>query len=667
MPVGTGQPATAPRPVGDSRRPRAIAAAQVLLTLALALLWWAGAGGLAAGDVRANPVGIGAFVAQGGKLLAAGEMGDGHFGRSVALSADGSTALIGGPRDSAEAGAVWVFTRSGSTWTQQAKLEVGKAEGSSYFGRGVALSADGSTALIGDPGNGSNTGAAWVFTRSGSTWTKQTRLEGAGEVGAGQFGRSVALGADGSTALVGAFADNGRSGAAWVFTRSGSTWAQQGSKLTGGGEVGPGYFGRSVALAADGATALIGGTEDDLRAGAAWVFTRSGTAWPQQGSKLTGGGESGKGQFGVAVALSGDGSTALVGGAGDGSAGAAWVFARSGPAWAQQGPKLTGGGEVGPGAFGFSVSLSGDGSTALVGGLGDAANTGAAWVFARSGTAWAQQGSKLSGAGEVGEGLFGYGVALSADATTALVGGIGDNGGVGAAWVFVEQGEGEPSHEQERPHEETLETQASKPPASSTPPAGSGGVLAATFVADAVLGRSGTVEPVSGRVFLRLPHSRRFVLLAGLRQIPFGTVIDATAGRVLVTTARPHGGSESGEFFAGEFALTQRYSGVVTATLAGGDSSVCPPGRPRADRASASVRRASGRHTVRRLWANAHGTFSTKGNYAAGAVQGTEWLTEDRCEGTVIRVTRDKVKVTDLVRHRSFTVRAGHSVLVRGR
>jgi len=113
------------------------------------------------------------------------------------------------------------------------------------------------------------------------------KLTGAGEAGAGQFGYSVALSADGNTALIGAPADNANAGAAWVFTRSGSGWTQQGEKLTGGGETGEGGFGSSVALSADGGTALVGGPADDSRAGAAWVFTRSGSGWTQQGAKLT--------------------------------------------------------------------------------------------------------------------------------------------------------------------------------------------------------------------------------------------------------------------------------------------------------------------------------------------------------------------------------------------
>jgi FG-GAP repeat len=143
------------------------------------------------------------------------------------------------------------------------------------------------------------------------------KLTGGGETGNGQFGYSVALSADGSTALIGARLDDGGRGAAWIFARSGSTWSQQGSRLTGSGEAGNGQFGSSVALSADGSTALVGGVGDNASKGAVWVFTRSGSAWNQQGPKLTGAGETGNGELGTSAALSGDGSTAIVGGATD--------------------------------------------------------------------------------------------------------------------------------------------------------------------------------------------------------------------------------------------------------------------------------------------------------------------------------------------------------------
>jgi len=325
---------------------------------------------------------------------------------------------------------------------QGSKLLGGGETGKGQFGQEVALSADGKTAVIGAPNDNGQVGAAWVFVRPGSTWEQQgSKLTGTGETGKGRFGYSVALSADGSTALIGGREDNSGVGAAWVFVHPGSTWEQQGSKLTGTGETGKGRFGLRVALSADGNTALIGAPGDNGAVGAAWVFVRAGSTWEQQGSKLTGTGETGAGELGIGVALSADGNTALVGGGGDNSGvGAAWVFVRPVTTWEQQGSKLTVTGEVGSAHLGFRVALSEHGNTALVGGGGDNGEVGAAWVFVRSGTTWEQQGSKLTGSGEVGEGHFGYSVALSADGNTALIGGLGDHGGKGAAWAFTRSG-----------------------------------------------------------------------------------------------------------------------------------------------------------------------------------------------------------------------------------
>jgi RHS repeat-associated protein len=391
------------------------------------------------------PLRIDPLVQQGEKLTS-GEAGNGYFGEGVALSSDGNTALIGEPGNQA----AWVFTRSGTTWTKQAKIlpAAGEREEGSQLGTAVALSSNGNTALVGAPGYSKGLGAAWVFTRSGSTWTQQgSKLTGGKESGSGQFGRSVALSSDGSTALIGGYQDGegGAYGAAWVFTRSGSTWTQQGEKLTGSGESGTGFFGRCVALSADGNTALIGGSSDNNGVGAAWVFTRSGSTWTQQGEKLTGSGESGEGAgFGISVALSSDGNTALIGGGGDSNlTGAAWVFTRSESAWTQQGGKLTASGETGKGDFGASVALSSDGNTALIGAFGDEKvkhYLGAAWEFTRSGATWAQQGSRITDKEGGYLQYFGVSVALSADGETGLIGGTGTaaNGGLGAAWTFVQ-------------------------------------------------------------------------------------------------------------------------------------------------------------------------------------------------------------------------------------
>jgi hypothetical protein len=360
----------------------------------------------------------------------------GHALRSWLQTSGGRLLLRVDTRDARYPLRIDPFIQQGEKLTGSGETEEGE------LGFSVALSSDGNTALVGGYQDNEGHGAAWVFTRSGNTWTQQgSKLTGSGESGAGEFGANVALSANGNTALIGGIGDNSDHGAAWVFTRSGSTWTQQGSKLTGSGESGAGEFGSSVALASEGNTALIGGSQDNGEVGAAWVFTRSGSTWTQQGSKLTGSGESEAGEFGTSVALSSEGNTALVGGPSDNaSVGAAWVFTRSGSTWTQQGSKLTGSGESGEGEFGSSAALSSDGNTALIGGLGDNSHVGAAWVFTRSGSTWTQQGSKLTGSGESGSGRFGSSVALASEGNTALIGGPRDNSSQGAVWAFTRSG-----------------------------------------------------------------------------------------------------------------------------------------------------------------------------------------------------------------------------------
>jgi hypothetical protein len=387
------------------------------------------------------------FTQQGPKLVGTGAANSpiaAEQGASVALSGDGNTAVVGGPGDDNGIGAAWVYARSNGVWTQQGSKLVGTG-GAGTEGASVALSGDGNTAIVGGPEDNNDAGAAWVFTRSGGVWTQQgSKLVGTGVVGGSAFqGVSVSLSADGNTALVGGYRDNNLVGAAWVFTRSGGVWTQQGSKLVGTGAAGLAEQGYSVALSGDGNTAVVGGLSDDNGIGAAWVYARSNGVWTQQGSKLVGTGAVGAGTEGVeqgeSVALSSDGNTAIVGGPFDNSlTGAAWVFTRSNGVWTQQGDKLVGSGAVGAAVQGYSVALSGDGNTAVVGGDRDNNIVGAAWVYIRANGVWTQQGSKLVGTGAAGGAVQGYSVALSGDGNTAVVGGPDDNSETGATWVFVQ-------------------------------------------------------------------------------------------------------------------------------------------------------------------------------------------------------------------------------------
>lgn len=347
-----------------------------------------------------------------------------QFGNAVALSASGNTAIVGSWKENSLLGVARVFVRSGPNWTQQgaALTAAGGSGAELYFGSAVSLSADGNTAIVGAHGDNSGVGAAYVFTRVGSTWTQQgSKLIPAGGVGFLQlFGSSVALSADGNTALVGAWHDTNQTGAAYMFVRSSGGWAQQGGRITPSSGTG-GYFGRSVSLNADGSTAAIGAPLGNR----VCIYSRSGGVWSLQGTPLvpTGSSNPNSAEFGCSVALSSSGNTLIVGSQSDNrdgngnGLGAVYFFQRNGASWSQQGPNFV------PDRpdlryFGFSVCVSGDGNAAIVGMPGGDGSAGAAYLFARSGSTWLQQGQPLV----VPAGNFGNSAALNSDGTTAMIG-----------------------------------------------------------------------------------------------------------------------------------------------------------------------------------------------------------------------------------------------------
>ncbi|MBC8099832.1 MAG: FG-GAP repeat protein, partial [Armatimonadetes bacterium] len=212
----------------------------------------------------------------------------------------------------------YIFRRSGSNWTEQAKLTATNGANGDYFGVSVAMSADGGTALIGAMGDNENQGGAYIFALNNGSWTQQAKLKAADGIVYDEFGAAVALSADASIALVGATGHVGvsdTSGMAYLYTRSGTSWTQQ-QKLTAHDGMKYDFFGESVALSADGRTVLVGANGDMILAnanqGSAHIFIRSGATWIFY-AKLTADDGTEYGNFGAGVALSGAGSSALIG------------------------------------------------------------------------------------------------------------------------------------------------------------------------------------------------------------------------------------------------------------------------------------------------------------------------------------------------------------------
>jgi hypothetical protein len=178
---------------------------------------------------------------------------------------------------------------------------------------------------------------------------------------------------------------------------------------------------------------------------------------------------------------------------------------------------------------------------------------------------------------------------------------------------------------------------------------------------------SGNLAPISGQVLIRLPGSSKFVLLSSLTNVPFGTLIDARHGRVSITVDLGDGRVETGQFYGGEFILTQGANGTLIETLAGGSFLGCPAPPHHSGglvmRASASKKKPN--TVIRQLWGSAHGNYETKGRYGSASVNGTIWLTQDRCDGTYVRVTRDSVTVVAFAHpHHHHHIKQGHYILI---
>jgi hypothetical protein len=405
-----------------------------------------------------------------------------QFGYSIALSGD--TLAVGAWREDnndnnlADSGAVYVFIRTGTVWSQQAYIKASNAGSGDRFGNSVSLSGDtlavgayreqsNATVINGDESDNSLTeaGAVYVFTRSGTVWSQQAYIKASDAGSYDRFGWSVTL--SGDTLAVGAPEDPidislADSGAVYLFIRNGTAWSQQAYIKASNPDVSD-SFGYSVALFGD--TLAVGAKGEDSNAtgiqqgspgdpsnndsqdsGAVYMFTRSGATWTQQ-AYIKASNPGINNVFGWSLAL--DGETLAVGAPFEAStvpnSGAVYVFIRNGALWTQQAYVKA----SNPGmndTFGWSVALSDD--TFAAGAKGDQANAGAVYLFTRSGTVWSQQDYVTPAVIDSGD-LFGYSVALSGDTlavgapgeasnASGVDGDAGDNslGGSGAAYVF---------------------------------------------------------------------------------------------------------------------------------------------------------------------------------------------------------------------------------------
>jgi hypothetical protein len=364
----------------------------------------------------------GPFFTTAQKVFASDGASFDNFGNSVDI--DGDTAVVGSFRDGdgTDSGAAYVFVRNGGTWTEQQKLVPSDGSAGDLFGRSVAISGDTiAVSALADDDNGLDSGSAYVFVRNGDIWSEQQKLLPSDGSQGDQAGWSLDL--DGDALLLGVWldGDNGpNSGSAYVFVRNAGIWSEQQKLLPDDGAVDE-RFGISVSISGD--TALIAAMVDDqlgAESGSAYVFVRNAQSWSQQQKLLASDGAAFD-RFGISVAVNRD--RALIGSWHDddlgSDSGSAYLYVRNGAVWSEQQKLVASDGAAGE-EFGYSVALSGD--TALIGAFSDNDNgvtSGSSYAFRLTGGSWVEQQKLLAKDGRVGDQ---YGVSVAIDENTAVIG-----------------------------------------------------------------------------------------------------------------------------------------------------------------------------------------------------------------------------------------------------
>lgn len=389
------------------------------------------------------------------KLLASNGVAGDRLGYSIAIDSSGNTVIVGAyaadPLGYLQAGAAYVFVRVAGAWSQQAILIANDKANNDYFGYSVAISNDGNRAIIGASQDDSNKGAAYIFTRSGTTWSQEYKIVDANGASNFYFGCAVSMSGNGERVVIGAYADNlggTSSGAAAIYNRSViGTWSLA-SKIQASDAAPSDLFGISVSISRDGSTVLIGAYLDDdngTSSGSAYVFTEVSNIWIQQ-TKLVPSDNLASDNFGRSVCLSGNGNIAVISSFLDDTtysdAGSAYIFKRNpDTSWIQY-AKITPNDPVLEHWFGGCVYINENATMIVLSANGDDAkgnNAGAVYIFTDQSGVWTQY-AKVTASDTATVDYFGYSLAINSDATTIAIGTVYDDDkgtNAGAAYIFA--------------------------------------------------------------------------------------------------------------------------------------------------------------------------------------------------------------------------------------
>ncbi len=419
-------------------------------------------------------------------LVAADKANSDWFGISVAMDSEGSRLAIGAMGKTvsavADAGQVYIYTRSGSTWTQEATVSASDKAADDWFGASVALSADGSRLAVGaykkDVSSVVDAGQVYICSRVGSTWTQTAIISANDKATSDYFGISVALAADGTRLAIGAYSRDisglTDAGQVYIYTQFESTWVKE-YTFTANNNNPNDQFGSSVAFTGDSLELLVGSHNSDspdvsncgsvstysleyanqslLRQPSIVDFTSSPFALSGQylESTLTASDRTTGDRFGVSVAVTSDGSRMAVGAdykdvSGVTDAGQVYIYVKSGSIWVEE-ATLSASDRVADDRFGTSVSITSDGTRVAVGSslktVSGITAAGKVYIYTRTGSVWTEEAT-LSAADRAANDLFGFSVALTADGSRLAVGACGRDVSslidAGKVYIYVRSG-----------------------------------------------------------------------------------------------------------------------------------------------------------------------------------------------------------------------------------
>ena len=378
-----------------------------------------------------------------------------RFGTAVAMSSDSLRVVVSAVAEDTSSvagttlytGAVYIFLRTGNSWTQEARLVGNGNANSDMFGSSVSITADGSRVVIGARGEdtgSTNAGAVYVYLRTGNTWTQEAKIFATTPAINNNFGSSVSMSSDGSRIVVGAVATTTTQGSAYVYLRTDTAWALESALGTTDTTLGK-LYGGNVSITADGTRAAISCSRFNptsiTDAGTVYVYFRTGNTWAQE-AKIIANDKAVDDRFGSSICMSSDGNRIAIGAVGVDSnfngVGAVYVFSRTGVTWTQE-AKIVASDNIDSIAVGVSVSINSDGTKIITSSEVINAGRGAAYVFNRTGSSWTQEAKLIASDNAVSD-AFGSSVSIGGDGFVMIIGASAEDPSninlAGSAYIF---------------------------------------------------------------------------------------------------------------------------------------------------------------------------------------------------------------------------------------